>query len=632
MGSLRLQHIFCDGMVIQRNTQVNIGGWANPKALIKVSLANKEYLTQSNHAGEWQIAIKTGDAGGPYQLQVTDNKDNKLVIEDILLGDVWLCAGQSNMEMSMQAMKNDFPEEYTDCTYPLIRQFRVPVSFQFDGQKTDYEGGEWTKLSPQTVSEFSAVGCTFAKEIYKRHNVPLGIILAALGGSNAESWMSREALVPFPHFLDELQCLAQPGYTEKVMSQELEDKRQWRESVDLLDKGLSAEVPFFAVNCDLKKWREIILPGYWKQQGFGDFNGVVWFRKTVTLSQNFFMSDEIELHLGVIAEEDVTYVNGIEVGSMPTVYNQREYKVPKGLLHLGENVIVVRVLSYAGRGGFVPEKRYSLVCGARELSLAGNWKCQIGGKMPPLAEGKNLQWKGPSGLYNAMIAPLHRYCIKGTLWYQGESNTKWPLEYGQLMRALIADWREKWNMPDMPFYYVQLPNFMEPSPLPQESEWARLREQQRLLQEVPQTGMAVTIDIGEWNDIHPKNKRDVGCRLARLARKHFYGETELVDTGPVLTKVEFLSEAIILYFSHSAGGLQTIGGKSLENFAVQNEDGQYRWAKAKIVGDTVQLYDINTQNIKRIRYAWADTPAGGLLYNREGLPASPFMWEQKQKI
>lgn len=626
MGKLKLHQLFCDAMVLQRQAQVTIWGWAEPKAHITVHFADSTAKAAADNTGEWRVQIKTGSAGGPYQMRVTADDKETILVNDILLGDVWVCAGQSNMEMSMEGMKTAFPQEYADDDYPMIRQFRVPVSLRFDKPEADFAQGEWHRLSALTAAGFSAVGCTFAKEIYKNHHVPVGIILAALGGSNAESWMSKDALAPFPHFLDDLRRLAMPDYVEKCMAKEWDDRRKWRESADMLDRGLSAPTPYYAVSCDTTQWVDVTVPGYWAEQGLEAFNGVMWLRKTVTLPESFFTEDECLLHLGVVSEEDITYVNGVEIGSLPSVYQRRCYPVPKGLLKPGENVIAVRVLNYLEKGGLVPEKKYALVCGAAEVSLSGTWHCSIGGKMPPLAEPKNLQWKGATGLYNKMIAPMHQYGVKGILWYQGESNTPWAIEYGRLMRALIADWRKKWGSPNLPFFYVQLPGFMAPSSLPQESEWAQLREEQRKLQDIPGTGMAVTIDIGEWNDIHPQNKRDVGRRLARLARKQVYGEADLAAKGPELEKVEIIPGAVLLRFTHTAAGLCVREGTTLENFAAVHEDGIYQWVKAELAGDSVKLHDPAAAALKGIRYAWSDTPANGLLFNSEGLPASPFAW------
>ena len=367
------------------------------------------------------------------------------------------------------------------------------------------------------------------------------------------------------------------------------------------------------------------LPGYWADTPLGSVNGVVWFRKDVDLPASMG-TQPAKLNLGRIVDADEAFVNGVLVGTTSYQYPPRWYEIPSGLLKEGKNTIVVRVVSNIGKGGFVLDKPYELVCSGQTIALKGPWRYRLGATMEPLASQTFIRWK-PLGLYNAMLAPLQKYSIKGVIWYQGESNAARPIQYRELLPAMVRDWRKHWNQGDFPFLLVQLPNYMERKPEPSESNWALLREAQLKTLSLPQTGMAVTIDIGEWNDVHPLNKKDVGTRLVLAAQSVAYGEASVVSSGPIYESMKIDGEKIIVSFRHTGSGLVARGGE-LRSFAIAGVDKRFVWAKARIENNRVMVWSEQVQNPVAVRYAWADNPAGANLYNEEGLPASPFRTDE----
>jgi sialate O-acetylesterase len=370
-----------------------------------------------------------------------------------------------------------------------------------------------------------------------------------------------------------------------------------------------------------KDWPTMQIPGYWEYENPDLKNGVFWFRKELDIPATL-AGKPAKLILGRIIDADSTYVNGVFVGTTAYQYPPRRYAVPENVLKAGKNIIVVRVISSQGKGGFAVDKPYELVIEEKKIDLKGRWQYQLGATMAPLKGRTSIRWK-PMGLYNAMIAPLLKFKIKGTIWYQGESNAGRPEEYRLLLPALIKDWRKNWKQGNFPFLFVQLPNFMEAKPEPSESNWALLREAQLRTLSLPNTAMAVTIDIGEWNDIHPLNKKDVGKRLAVAAQKVAYGE-ELVYTGPIYQSMKVKDNKLELTFSHTGSGLITQGIVELGGFAIAGPDSHFVWAKAEIAGNKVIVWNEKISKPIAVRYAWADNPEQANLYNKEGLPASPF--------
>jgi len=620
-AKIKLPKLISDGMVLQRETELTIWGWASPKEHVEIEFMGKTYATISDKKGNWDIKLPKLKAGGPYKMIIKG--ENTITIKDILIGDVWLCSGQSNMELTMQRAKPLYEDEVANASNPNIRQFEVPDVYNFNAPQKDLPSGKWVIVTPKTILKFSAVAYFFAKELYEIYKIPIGLINASLGGSPAEAWMSEEALKEFPHYLQEAYKYRDSTLIKKIQKEDRQRISSWYRELHKKDLGYkNSEKPWYSLDIDTTDWLPFNLPGYWADQGAGNLNGVLWFRKTFNISSDK-AGKPARLLLGRIIDADSVFVNGIFVGAVSYQYPPRRYKVPDGVLKEGKNEIVIRVINNAGKGGFVPDKPYMLIVKGDTINLKGKWLYKVGAEMPPLKGKTFIQWK-PMGLFNAMIAPLLKYKIKGVIWYQGESNISRAIEYRKLFPALIKDWRKHWRNNKLPFLFVQLPNYGQPSSEPTESWWALLREAQLMALKLPCTGMAVTIDIGEWNDIHPLNKKDVGKRLALWARKIAYGEKDIVYSGPIYKKMKKKGGKIILYFEHTGSGL-VAKGTELQGFSIAGQDKKFVGAKAEIIGkNKVVVWSEKVKNPVAVRYAWADNPEGANLYNKEGLPASPF--------
>lgn len=616
-AQIKLPRLISNGMVLQRDTKIKIWGWASPNEKIQIDFNNKKYFATTSKTGEWTVILPSQKAGGPYQM--TLSASNKIVLKDILFGDVWILSGQSNMELPMQRVKDKYTNEIAKANNPNIRHFLVPDKYDFEKENTDVDSGEWKTATPENVLEFSAVGYFFANEIYTKYKAPIGLINSALGGSPAEAWLSETAVKKFPEYAKEHQKFKDGKLIVQIEENDKKVSKDWYELANKTDEGLKNN--WKNTELDDSNWKQMNIPGYWAKEELGYLHGVVWFRKEVNLSKMDGKTAHIEL--GRIVDADSVFVNGNFVGTTSYQYPPRKYTFDTKFLKEGKNEIAVRVINNSGKGGFVTDKPYELVVGNQTLDLKGAWKYKLGAKMEALPSQTFIRWK-PVGLYNAMIAPLTNYSIKGVLWYQGESSTKNPAEYGDLMETLITTWRTKWNQGDFPFLYVQLANFMNPSPEPTESNWAALRQQQKNTLAVANTRMATIIDIGEWNDIHPLNKYDVGKRLALQAQKMAYGEKNIVASGPLFESMKKQENKLILSFSDIGSGLISKDGKPLQEFAIAGKDGKFVWANAKIEGDKVIVWSDAIPNPEVVRYAWADNPDKANLFNKENLPASPF--------
>ncbi|WAM33743.1 sialate O-acetylesterase [Caldicellulosiruptor morganii] len=625
---LVLPKLLSDGMVLQRNSNIKIWGWANAGETVEVNFLGKSYTARPSDEGSWEVILPPMDAGGPYCMEIKC-AHHTTVIKDILIGDVWVCSGQSNMVLPMERVIDLYPEELEDCNIPFIRQFTVPDRYHFKGPLKDLEGGCWEVLGKETILKFSAVGYFFAKALYKKYKIPIGLIKACVGGTPIEAWMSKEIAVQFIENPEELEKLKDDSFIESVKKEEEAKIKAWFDYLENNDIGLkNTPFPFFDENYIPSGWKPVNIPATWKQMGLDSTIGAVWFRKEVNIPSRV-AGKPAKLYLGTIVDSDFTYVNGVLVGSTSYRYPPRKYNIPAGLLKEGKNTIVVRVISNDGNGEFVKGKEYKLFTEDYTQDLSGQWLCTVGARAKePLPLQTFFQYK-PTGLFNGMIAPLLNYSIKGIIWYQGESNTDNPEGYCEKLCAFVKDLRERWKN-NFPFLYVQLANFMEPKPQPGDSNWARLREEQRrALLRLDNAGMAVAIDVGEWNDLHPSNKKAVGERLALLAQKIAYGEKDLVASGPLYRSMKIEGNRVILEFSDAGSGLCTKDGKMPKSFAIAGPDKNFVWANAKIYGSKVIVWNDSIQNPVYVRYAWADNPEGANLYNKEGLPASPFTTEEE---
>lgn len=616
---IKLPRVVRDSMILQRDTKINIWGWASKGEKVSVQFNNKTFKTKTKPDGTWSIALPAMKAGGPFTMRITGA--NKITLKDILVGDVWICAGQSNMVHQMELHNLRYAADIANANYPEIRHFFIPTTSNLQGPQQDLVDGYWKSANPKDVNRFSAVAFFFARSVYEKHHIPIGLINASVGGSPIEAWTSEEGLKDFQNIVSTIQKNKDTSYINELYRAMAIKNANAPKSRDL---GMAGDIKWFDPAYVPKEWRTINVPGYWEDQGIKDLNGVVWYRKVIDVPAAM-TGKPARVFLGRIVDADILYVNGQQVGQTTYQYPQRRYTIGAGILKAGKNTLVVRVTNNNGKGGFVPDKPYCLFAGNDTIDLKGYWQYKVGEAFIP-APG---EWFGfnaqnqPTALYNAMLAPLTNYSIKGFLWYQGESNTSRPTEYASLQPALIHDWRKKWGQGELPFFYVQLPNFMDANYLPSESQWAALRESQLISLSVSNTAMAIAIDLGEWNDIHPGNKKDVGLRLALAARKLVYGE-DIVYSGPVFKSASIEGNRIVLDFDHTGTGLVSKDGEQLSEFAIAGPDKKFVWARAQIEGNSVIVWHDEIAEPKYVRYAWADNPVNPNLYNKEGLPASPF--------
>ena len=618
---VRLPCLVRDSMVLQRDSKINIWGWAAKGEKVSIKFNGKKYKTKADINGKWLLQLQPMEAGGPYKMEITAT--NKIILKDILIGDVWLCSGQSNMVHQMELHSIRYADEIAKADYPEIRHFWIPTLTDLQGPRDDLPGGFWKSANPIDVLQFSAIAYFFAKAIYEKYHVPIGLINASVGGTPIEAWTSEDGLKDFPAILNTIQKNKDTSYINGMTRRSVANNANRPKQQD---KGLTETKTWYDMNYIPKEWRTINIPGYWNDQGIKNLNGIVWYRKEIELPASV-IGIPAKVFLGRIVDADFLYINGKLVGNTTYQYPQRRYKVPAGLLKPGKNLFVVRVINNFGKGGFVPDKPYCLIAGNDTIDLKGYWQYKVGEVFIPQrgAGGGGISFQNqPTALYNAMVAPLINYRIKGIIWYQGESNTSRPEEYAKLQPTMIADWRNKWKEGNLPFLYVQLPGFMDMNYLPSESQWAELREAQLKSLSVSNTAMAVAIDLGEWNDIHPDRKKDIGDRMALAAEKITYGDSNLIYSGPIYQSSKIEGNKIIISFSNTGSGLITNDGEELSEFAIAGADKKFVWAKAKIDSDKVIVWNDDIPNPVYVRYAWADNPENPNLYNKEGLPASPF--------
>ena len=619
-GEVRLPRLISDGMVLQRNASVKIWGWASIGEEVSVNFCNKNYRTITNKEGKWLISLQTSKEGGPYTMAIQGH--NLLVIKDILIGEVWVCSGQSNMVLPMERVKEKYGDIIAQATNSAIRHFFIPTRYNFNQPQEDFTAGKWESATPENVLKFTATGYFFAKQLYEKYHVPIGLINASVGGSPVEAWLSEEGLKAFPAQQAIAEKFKDSSYINQIRRAENAINKEWYGHIWQQDKGMHDEKKWFDPNYDASSWATMKLPAFWHDAGLENTNGVVWFRKEIEVPASM-AGKAVKLFLGRIVDSDSVYVNGKFVGTIGYQYPPRRYEIPANILREGKNTIVIRVINTSGKGGFIKDKPYQLKLGEEIIDLKGDWQYKLGTTAPPLPASTFFQYK-PLGLYNGMIAPLINYTMKGVIWYQGEANADNPSNYKALFSAMIVDWRKQWGLGDFPFLYVQLANFMDTVGNPSESKWAELREAQLQTLATPKTGMAVIIDVGEWNDIHPLNKEDVGNRLGLLAQKIAYGNKKIVSTGPVYESMQREGGKVILTFSNVGGGLVAKGNDGLKYFAIAGSDRKFVWAKAQVTGNKVIVWNETIKEPVAVRYAWADNPAGANLYNKEGLPASPF--------
>jgi len=621
-AQIRLPQLIADNMVLQRDQPVTVWGWATPKEKVTVLLKNKSHSTVTAADGKWKILLPVQPAGTGYEMILKGK--NRIRIKNIAFGDVWLCSGQSNMVINMERVKERFPDDIKSANYPDIRNFFIPTLAELNGPKEDLPKSEWKTANANDVLSFGAVTYFFARDLYDQYKVPIGIINSSVGGTPIEAWISEHG---YKDFADLQNVIKRNKDTTYVRSRTMRPFTVSSQKTEMADAGKTEHLE--SESYQPKGWRNFNIPGYWEDQGLKDLDGVVWFRREFEIPQSL-IGKPVKLFMGRIVDADEMYVNGKKIGGTGYQYPPRRYEIPGDLLKSGKNTFVIRVTNQAGKGGFVPDKPYFMTANDQQIDLKGTWQYKVGQVYKPIKMQGNgnapfIAQNQPTSLYNAMIAPVLPMKLKGFVWYQGESNITNASAYNAFMPALINDWRRIWADENLPFFVVQLPNFQDVSYTPSESDLAVIREAQNKALMLKNTAVTVTLDLGEWNDIHPLNKKDIGKRLALSARNLAYKEKNVVYSGPKLKAQSIDGNKIILTFEDVADGIRSQDSEDLRWFAVADFDKHFVWAKAKILGkNQIELSSESVKNPKYVRYAWQDNPEGINFYNSEGLPASPF--------
>lgn len=509
-AKIKLPSVLDDRMVIQREKPIEIWGWADAGESFTLKWQNNSYQVTAGEDGRWQITLPQSPAGGPYTMTIGD-----ITLKDILVGDVFLCTGQSNMELPIRRVTDMFAEEVAQYENDRIRQYIVPDTFNFNAPQEDTPKSYWKGCTQENVMEFSALAYFYAKSIYSETGVPVGIVNCCWGGTPVEAWTSEEALKDFPRHINEKRLYEDPGYCQRIKQLEGENFHLWNTALYAGDPGMQEAVKWFEKEYDDSSWREVdMFSREWGNDGLNAQAGSHWLRKDVNIPGKW-EGKEAVIRLGCIVDADSVYVNGHFVGTTGYQYPPRIYRIPAGILKKGDNNVTVRIISNGGQPHFVREKPYKIICEGEELSLEGNWKYRLGAPMPKAPSMMFFCYK-PVCLYNAMIHPLKNLEFTGVLWYQGESNVDRRNEYADLLTAMIGCWRETFDDPDLPFYIVELADFLHKDDVRGRAAWAEMRVQQAKAAEMnTNTTLIRNSDLGEWNDIHPLDKKTLGNRAAK---------------------------------------------------------------------------------------------------------------------
>ena len=617
--------LFSEGMVVQRDVPITVWGWSEAGQKITVTLAGKTAETTVVAEGSWRVKIGPFAAGGPHELVISGPQS--LTIKDVLVGDVWICSGQSNMEMGIGAC--NAPDDIAQANFPQIRLLTVPRRVAIEPETL--LAARWLPCSPVQVQQglwggFSATGFYFGRQLHQELHIPIGLIHSSWGGTIAEAWTGLEGLSPLADFKTSINQFTTAVAGLKKQGG-LDYGLLFDEWYQVNDTGTMQQ--WWKPETDVGAWKVAEnMPRSWESSGLPDYDGIVWFQRSVEIPAAWTGKD-LELGLGWIDDMDTTWFNGVRVGATDRHDVDRIYKVPAAAIRSGTNIITFRVLDTGGDGGLMskPEHLFIKPVGeAQGVSLAGTWRMKDTismSKLPRLPQ--RIDGGNPNVttvLYNGMIAPLVPFSLKGAIWYQGESNAGRAWQYRSLLPAMITDWRSRFGVGDFPFYIVQLAAWQEACQEPRDHEWAELREAQAVTAKtLPNAGLAVAIDLGDAKDIHPRNKREVGRRLALCALANTYGK-KITWSGPWFRAMEPAGQAIRLRFDHVGQGLVARNDR-LTGFSIAGENRTFVWADAKIDGDTVLVSSPQVTKPVAVRYAWDINPACGLA-NKDGLPAVPF--------
>ena len=631
-AEVRVAALIGDHMVVQQKKPVRLWGTAKAGESVEASLGAGKGRTKADPSGHWALTLPGLSAGGPYTLTV--HGANTLAFTDVWVGEIWVASGQSNMEWPLSQSKGAAEAVAEGCSG--LHLFTVAKATALD-PRADVEGS-WQACASGTAPGFSAVAYHFGQELRRALGVPVGLIHSSWGGTPAEAWTPRRALVVEPSLKPMVDAFDEALRNPALRAEAAGQIAAWEAKNFHQDTGNTGVTQGFAsVDGAGAGWSNMDLPQYWESAGLL-IDGAVWFRRDVDVPAEWSGRDLV-LSLGPLDDLDTSYWNGDPVGATGKETPQywatpRRYTIPGRLVKAGRNVVAVRVFDHFGNGGFGGAPAQMAVAlasgGAPSLPLAGAWDYKVERSLEPATADFSTRPEvldadnpnSPTVLWNAMMVPLTPFPVAGGIWYQGESNASRAYQYRTLFPVMIRAWREAWDQPDLPFLFVQLANYNPLVASPGESDWAELREAQTMTLRLPNTGMAVILDIGEAGDIHPRNKKDVGSRLALVALQTVYGK-HVVASGPTFTSMARVGPALRVRFENLGGGLVTADGATPKGFAIAGADRTWRWAEARIDGESVMLSSPEVPEPVAVRYGWADNPPN-TLRNKAGLPAVPF--------
>ncbi len=635
-SEVRLPRLIGDNMVLQRDVPLTLWGWADPGERIEIRFRGRTVRARTAPDGRWAIGWPAQRAGGPDAMTVTGS--NRIMLSNVLVGDVWLASGQSNMQFPLLGEGGfggvEFSErEIAGASFPGIRLFMVGRETALT-PRADVASDGWRAVTPQSVGSFSAVAYLFGRRLHQELGVPIGLIESAWGGTPIETWIGEHGLRRFGEFSPAIALEGEiTDGTIAAYDSYLVQRNRWYQQHAHEDRGRDgALAPWASRTLDDRGWASAIEPQPSPIKVAKDFDGAVWFRRHLDLPPSSAGQD-LRLHLSKLLQADATYFNGELVGETRGDSVARDYLVPGRAVASGDNVIAVRLEGeYASGDGYVgmlgeADEMYAET-NAGKLPLAGSWLYATGPDIselplpPMLTEFRQRFPQAPTVVYNGIIAPLTRYRIRGVIWYQGESNVGRATQYRDLFPALIEAWRYAWS-DELPFFFVQLPGYGAVTAEPAESPRAELREAQAAALRLLRTAMATAIDLGSDTENHPKNKQEVARRLALVAERRVYGR-DVIDTGPEFRSMRIAGDRILVSFAGAESGLVVTGdGAELRGFAIAGTDGRYAWARAEVEGNSVSLTSKAVPRPTRVRYDWGSTPDGNLC-NAAGLPAVPF--------
>ena len=612
-AKVSLPKFFSDHMVLQRDATITVYGWAEAGKTVKVSFNTKNVEAKANSNGEWSVDFPAEKAGGPFEMKVSE--ENTITFKDIYIGDVWFCSGQSNMGWKLEDALNG-KDELSKANFEKIKLLQVSRTMAGKPQK-DIEKGQWETCSPKSGEGFSAVAYFFGRELFQKYNVPIGLINSSWGGTNIEAWMSEDLMGKHASAKKVIEEMKAMDFSD-VMKTYKKEFKAWEEKADRLDIGTQEKWHEKIYNTS--SWKSITLPVYWSKAKVTPNDGVIWVTKSFDLTAKDLASDDIILSIGRVDNEDITYINGIKVGESTQKDLDRFYKVPKNVLVAGKNIITIRVKNTGDIGGFRGDANsLHLKTASQKLSLAGEWKYEAGTKDIEEVPERQHPTKYATSLYNGMVAPFFGIKIKGIIWYQGEANSKNAKEYATMFKEMITDWRKNWKA-DVPFIFAQLPNYAN-----QNNRWITLRESQSKALELKNTGMAVLIDVGEDDNIHPIHKQVVGKRMALIAENIAYGEKEIPASAPIFDTFKIDENSVTVTFKEGTFAKDT-AKSNLNGFMIAGSDKKFYPATAFLQADlkTIKLSSSEVSSPKKVRYLWADAPGKIMLYNTDGLATPPF--------